>query len=95
MLTDLEQDEMAKVLKEFPTKVLEIDSIVINVLDHFHTSFSIFVGDSLDRIGQDLPIDETQNLNDILIPDLFPSVRDDLVEKALGVPQTSLRFLAN
>jgi hypothetical protein len=95
MLANLDQDEMAKVLKEFPAKVLEVHSIVVNTLNHLHTSLSIPVGDGSNRVVEDFPINEPQDFNDILIPDLPASVRNNLVKKALGIPQTSFRFLSD
>jgi hypothetical protein len=90
MLANLDQDEMAKVLKKFPAKVLEVDSIVINTLNHLYTSLRIPVGDGFNRVVEDFPINESQDFNDILIPDLSASVRNNLVKKTLGIPQTPL-----
>jgi hypothetical protein len=81
---------MAKVLKKFPAKMLEVDSIMVNMLNHLHTSLSIPVGDGFNRVVEDFPINEPQDFNDILVPDLFASVRNNLVKKTLGIPQTSL-----
>jgi len=90
MLTNLDQDEMTKVLKKLPAKVLEVHPIVVNTSNHLHTSLRIPVGDGLNRVVEDFSINEAQDFNDIFIPDLFASVRNNLVKKTLGIPQTSL-----
>jgi hypothetical protein len=90
MLANLDQDQMAKVLKKFPAKVLEVNSIVVNALNHLYTSLRIPVGDGIQRVVKDFPINEPEDFDDILIPDLSASVRNNLVKKALGIPQASL-----
>jgi hypothetical protein len=90
MSANLDQDEMAEILKKLPAKVLEVDSIVVNTFDHLYALLRIPVGDGINRVVEDFPINKPQDFNDILIPDLFAPVRNNLVKKALGIPQTSL-----
>jgi hypothetical protein len=95
MAAHLHENQVAKILKKLSAKMLEVNSIVINVLDDLHTPSSIPAGKGLYSIGEHFPIDEPEDLNDILVPDFFPSIRDHLVEKALRISQASLRFLSN
>jgi len=84
MLANLDQDKMAEILKNFPAKVLEVDS---HSGKRAQSSLCI-AQDScrrcINRVVEDFPINEPEDFNDILIPDLFASVRNNLVKKALA-----------
>jgi hypothetical protein len=95
MVAHLHENQVAKILKKLSAKMLEVNSIVINVFDDLHTSLSILTGNGLYGIVENFPIDEPEDLDDIFIPDFLPSIRDHLIEEALGISQASLRFLSN
>src|SRR5512138_3898066 len=91
MLTDLHQDKVPEMLKEFVAEMLNIVPGVINLFGDFHASARIFGRDRVEGIVEDLPVNQAEGFDQVFIPDLLSRVGDHLVEKALSVPHAPLR----
>ncbi len=95
MLAQLDQDQVAQSVKEILAEMLNVVPVMINVLYDLNTAFPISVGNGLDGVVKDLLVDQPEDFGDILIPYLLPSIRDDLIEKALSIPHAAFRFSRN
>src|SRR4030043_528174 len=95
MLAQLDKDQVAQSVKEILAEVLNVVPVMINVLYDLNAPLPIPVGNGLDGIVKDLLVDQPEDFGDILIPYLLPSIRDDLIEKTLGIPHAAFRFSGN
>ncbi len=75
--------------------MLEVVSIMVDIFNYLHTFTDILIGNGLNGFVNHSLIDQPKNLTNIFILDLFPSIRNYLVKKALSISQASFRGLGN
>src|SRR4030042_3447331 len=95
MLTDLDENQISKILKKLSTEMLEIVSKVVDNLDNLHAPFNIPIGNGLYGIVENFTIDESKDFGNIFITDIFPCISDHLIEETLSIPQAPFGFLGD
>ena len=95
MGTHFQKDEVAERLKEFPTEVLNVVSELIDLVDDLKTSTRITLGNGFNRVREHLLIDQAEDFVDLLLPDPVSSVRDEPIQKALGISHAPFGLAGN